>query len=145
VAVEKLTHQKNGRKHFALGSPVNDVLSFPRLFLSLQFGCLGRKGSFSTAGRQIAVELLRFLAVLPPTLPAFASFGIDKSNLLETRVVIASYNPHVRLLVRRRNRRGVVNEKSHDEGIASHIDPESCGATRKGGVPRQNLVHSQNE
>jgi hypothetical protein len=27
-----------------------------------------------------------------------------------------------------------VNEKSHDEGIASHIDPESCGATRKGGI-----------
>jgi hypothetical protein len=27
-----------------------------------------------------------------------------------------------------------VNEKSHDEGIANHIDPESCGATREGGV-----------
>jgi hypothetical protein len=40
----------------------------------------------------------------------------------------------VRLLVRRQNRRGVVNEKSHDEGIASHIGPKSCGATRKGGV-----------
>jgi len=39
----------------------------------------------------------------------------------------------VRLLVRRQNRRGVVNEKSHDEGIASHIGPESCGASRKGG------------
>src|SRR5580692_6545764 len=49
VAVEKLTRQNNGRKHFALGSPTNDVLSFPRHFLSLQFGCLGRKGSFSTA------------------------------------------------------------------------------------------------
>jgi hypothetical protein len=37
------------RKNFALGSPTNDVLSFPRHFLSLQFGGLGRKGSFSTA------------------------------------------------------------------------------------------------
>jgi hypothetical protein len=27
-----------------------------------------------------------------------------------------------------------VNAKSLDEGIASHIDPESCGATREGGV-----------
>jgi hypothetical protein len=44
------THSpEHGRKHFALGSPTNDVLSFPRHFLSLQFGRLGRKGSFSTA------------------------------------------------------------------------------------------------
>lgn len=27
-----------------------------------------------------------------------------------------------------------MNAKSLDEGIASHIDPESCGATREGGV-----------
>src|SRR5262249_1182147 len=32
------------------------------------------------------------------------------------------------------NRRGEVNAKSHGEGVASHIDLESCGATRKGGV-----------
>ena len=25
-------------------------------------------------------------------------------------------------------------KKSHDEGIATHIGPESCGATREGGV-----------
>jgi len=49
-------------------------------------------------------------------------------------VVIYAYNHHVRLLVRRVNRRGEVNAKSLDEGIASHIDPESCGATREGGV-----------
>jgi len=48
--------------------------------------------------REIAVELLRFLAVLQSTLPAFASIGIHKSNLLKTRVVVTTYNPHVRLL-----------------------------------------------
>src|ERR1700722_12159978 len=48
VAVEKLTRQNNGRKHFALGSPTNDVLSFPRHFLSLQFGCLGRREFFKS-------------------------------------------------------------------------------------------------
>jgi hypothetical protein len=45
---------ENGRKNFALGSPMNDVLSFPRHFLSLQFGGLGRKWGFSTATRFIA-------------------------------------------------------------------------------------------
>jgi len=45
-----------------------------------------------------------------------------------------AYNHHVRLLVRRENRRGEVNARSLDEGIASHIDPESCGVSREGGV-----------
>src|SRR6202165_6285942 len=49
-------------------------------------------------GRQLAVEPLRLLAVLQSTLPAFASFGIHKSNLLEARMGVTSYNPHVRLL-----------------------------------------------
>src|ERR1017187_2314484 len=49
-------------------------------------------------GRQIAVELLRLLAVLQSLLPAFASFGIHKRNLLEARMVVTTYNPHVRLL-----------------------------------------------
>ena len=49
-------------------------------------------------GREIAIELLRFLAVLQSPLPAFASFGIHKRNLLEARVVITTYNHHVRLL-----------------------------------------------
>ena len=49
-------------------------------------------------GREIAVELLRLLAVLQSTLPAFASFGIHKRNLLEARMVITTYNHHVRLL-----------------------------------------------
>jgi hypothetical protein len=41
-------------------------------------------------GRQIAVELLRFLAVLRSSLSTISSFGIYKRNLLEARVVIAS-------------------------------------------------------
>src|ERR1017187_10822899 len=49
-------------------------------------------------GREIAVELLRFLRVLQSPLLQFPSVGVHKSNLLEARMVIASYNPHVRLL-----------------------------------------------
>src|SRR6267154_3107133 len=48
--------------------------------------------------REIAVELLRFLAVLQSPLSQFSGVGVHKSNLLEGRVVIASYNHHVRLL-----------------------------------------------
>src|ERR1035437_2977425 len=44
--------------------------------------------------REITVELLRFLAVLQSPLLQFPSFGIHKSNLLEARVIIASYNDH---------------------------------------------------
>src|SRR5437660_10504896 len=39
---------------------------------------------------EITLELLRFLAVLQSTLPAFASIGIHKSNLLKTRVVVTT-------------------------------------------------------
>ena len=49
-------------------------------------------------GRQFAVELLRFLAVLQSPFLQFPSLGIHKRNLLEARVVITSYNHHVRLL-----------------------------------------------
>jgi hypothetical protein len=49
-------------------------------------------------GREIAIELLRFLAVLQSSLSQFSGVGVHKSNLLEGRVVIASYNHHVRLL-----------------------------------------------
>src|ERR1039457_3409525 len=49
-------------------------------------------------GREIAVELLRLFAVLQSLLPAFASVGIHKRNLLEARMVVTTYNPHVRLL-----------------------------------------------
>src|SRR6266853_505560 len=54
--------------------------------------------SFIPLGRESAVELLRFLAVLQPPLLQFSTVGIHKRNLLEGRVVIASYNHHVRLL-----------------------------------------------
>jgi hypothetical protein len=50
-------------------------------------------------GRQIAVELLRFLAVLQSLLLQFSRVRIHKRNLLEARMVIATYNPHVRLLL----------------------------------------------
>src|ERR1039457_5161435 len=48
--------------------------------------------------REIAVELLRLFAVLQSLLPALASVGIHKRNLLEARMVVTTYNPHVRLL-----------------------------------------------
>src|SRR5258708_10911630 len=48
--------------------------------------------------RQITVKLLPFLAVLQSPLLQFPGLGIDKSNLLKARVIIASYNDHVRLL-----------------------------------------------
>src|SRR6266576_371922 len=47
---------------------------------------------------EIAVERLRFLAVLQSPLLQFPCFGIYKSNLLETRMVVTTYNHHVRLL-----------------------------------------------
>src|ERR1039457_2389179 len=47
---------------------------------------------------EITVELLRFLAMLQSPLLQFPSLGIYKSNLLEARVIITTYNHHVRLL-----------------------------------------------
>src|SRR2546425_4004911 len=49
---------------------------------------------FSLAGK-LAVELLRQLAMLQPLLFHFSRFCIDIRNLLEARMVIASYNNHV--------------------------------------------------
>src|SRR5438132_789931 len=46
-------------------------------------------------GRQLPVELFRFLRVLQSPLLQFPSFGIHIRNLLEARVVIASYNQHI--------------------------------------------------
>src|SRR5215475_13161345 len=51
-----------------------------------------------TASRQSTVELLRPLAVRESLLLQLSGFCIDKSNLLEARMVIAPYNDHVRLL-----------------------------------------------
>jgi hypothetical protein len=48
--------------------------------------------------REIAVELLRFLAVLKSPFLQFSRIGIHKRNLLEARMVVTPYNPHVRLL-----------------------------------------------
>src|SRR4029077_7097694 len=45
-------------------------------------------------GSEIAIKLFRFLTMLQSPFAALPSFGIHKSNLLETRVVIASYNDH---------------------------------------------------
>jgi hypothetical protein len=49
VAVEKLTRWEMGEKNFALGSPTNDVLRFPRHFLSHNFPLFQEKVTFSTA------------------------------------------------------------------------------------------------
>src|SRR5580658_10125366 len=48
--------------------------------------------------REITVELLRCLRMLQSPLLQFPSFGVHKSNLLKARVIICSYNDHVRLL-----------------------------------------------
>src|ERR1039458_6550654 len=45
--------------------------------------------------RQITVEFLSFLAVLQSPLSAVAGGDVHKSNLLEGRVIIASYNQHI--------------------------------------------------
>jgi hypothetical protein len=45
-----------------------------------------------------ARKLLRLLAVLQSSLSKISSFGIHKRNLLEARVIIATYNNHRRLL-----------------------------------------------
>src|SRR5450432_4562826 len=50
---------------------------------------------FHSLCRQLAVELLRFLAVLQSPLLQFPGFGIHKSNWLKGRVVITSYNQHI--------------------------------------------------
>jgi hypothetical protein len=48
---------------------------------------------------QFSVELLSFtIAVMQLPFPALSSFLIHKSNLLKARVIIYSYNDHVRLL-----------------------------------------------
>src|SRR5262249_15410122 len=44
--------------------------------------------------RQLSVKLFRFLAVLQPPFFILSGLGIHKRNLLEARVIIASYNDH---------------------------------------------------
>src|SRR5215469_10141866 len=48
-----------------------------------------------TGSRQAPVELLRFLSVSQSLLSQFSAFCIDKSNLLDARMVITPYNKHV--------------------------------------------------
>src|SRR5216684_1433768 len=47
---------------------------------------------------EVTVELFRFLRVLQSPLSKFSRVGIHKPNLLEARVVVTSYNDHLRLL-----------------------------------------------
>src|SRR5947208_6869209 len=53
---------------------------------------------FFPAHFELAVELLRFLAVPQFPLVPFTTVRIDKRNLLEARVIVTTYNDHVRLL-----------------------------------------------
>src|SRR6266566_3898809 len=53
---------------------------------------------FFSAHLELAVELLRFLAVPQFPLVPFTPVRIDKRNLLEARVIVTTYNDHVRLL-----------------------------------------------
>src|ERR1700730_9310424 len=79
--------------------------------------------------RQVTVEFLRFLAVLQSPLLQFPSLGIYKSNLLKARVIIASYNDHVRLLSPERswlvgNHQSLLGYRSrHCHGINSAHNP----------------------
>src|SRR5215475_2501289 len=47
---------------------------------------------------QIAIKLLRFLAMCQSSLLEFFSFRVQIRNLLGARVIVTSYNQHVRLL-----------------------------------------------
>src|SRR2546427_10001144 len=53
---------------------------------------------FFPAHLELAAELLRFLAVPQFPLVPFTTVRIDKRNLLEARVIVTTYNDHVRLL-----------------------------------------------
>src|SRR5438067_11334227 len=53
---------------------------------------------FFSAHLELTVELLRFLAVPQFPFVQFTTVRIDKRNLLEARVIVTTYNDHVRLL-----------------------------------------------
>src|SRR5947199_7074943 len=53
---------------------------------------------FFSSHLELAVELLRFLAVPQFPFVPFTTVRIDKRNLLEARVIVTTYNDHVRLL-----------------------------------------------
>jgi hypothetical protein len=53
---------------------------------------------FQSLSRQFAVKLLRLLPVLQSPFLQLPRFGIHERNLLEARMVVTTYNPHVRLL-----------------------------------------------
>src|SRR5579864_550465 len=50
------------------------------------------------AAFELVVELLGFLAVSQPALLQLPTVGVQPSNLLEARVIVTTYNDHVRLL-----------------------------------------------
>jgi hypothetical protein len=50
-------------------------------------------------GRELAIKLFRFLTVLQSPFLELPTVAIHKRNLLKARVVICSYNDHVRLLI----------------------------------------------
>src|SRR5258707_14791733 len=47
---------------------------------------------------EFAVELLRFFWVNQASFPELTAFGIYVCNLLEARMIVTTYNQHVRLL-----------------------------------------------
>src|SRR5215467_12801956 len=47
---------------------------------------------------KLAIELLRWLAMLQASLLELSRVGVDPCNLLNPRVIIATYNDHLRLL-----------------------------------------------
>src|SRR5713101_2493872 len=73
---------------------------------------------------QITVKLFCFLAVWQSSLSTISSFGIHKRNLLEARVIIASYNDHCRLLSTRAFLVGLASTKVYS-GMGAGVVMES--------------------
>src|SRR6266704_1973799 len=57
--------------------------------------CLHSHAHLHSLGRELAVEPLRFLAVLQSSLLYLPGVCIYERNLLKGRVVITSYNQHI--------------------------------------------------
>src|SRR5437667_8300829 len=82
---------------------------------------------FLSAHLELAVELLRFLAVPQSPFVPFPSVCIYKRDLLEARVIVTTYNDHVRLLS---PEPWLVSATKVYSGAGADIVMESFGASR---------------
>src|SRR6266540_4123416 len=85
-----------------LGGVANPQLDLQLRQQSLKPACLPTgfhsHTQFPTACCKIAIKLFRFLAMRESLFLELTCLSVHKSNLLESRVIIATYNDHVRLL-----------------------------------------------